>query len=90
MIEYIPVVAPSVLISVIFYFVLNRIYKKLDGKQTKETCSILQTNLEKDLKDLKEQNGKIVDRLEEQNSKQVETATNVKWIKEHLENGGDK
>ena len=53
MIEWIATISPAVVISVIFYFVGNRVFKKLDEKVSQGVCKVMHAGLEKELKEMK-------------------------------------
>ena len=58
MIEWLTAIGPPVVLSVIFYLIINRIHKKLDEKVSGGVCKVMHTGLEKEIKEIKNKRNK--------------------------------
>lgn len=88
MIAWLQALGPALAVGLIFYFVIGRMWKKIDLSQSKEMCIHVQEGLEKELKALKDQNGRLFDKAEEAHVGQAEMAQDIKWIVDSIKNGG--
>jgi len=84
MIEWVKAISPATIVGLVFFFVIGRIHKQIDNKVNAKECGIMHKELEKDIREIKEINGKVFNKIEENRIEQAEMRESIKWIREHL------
>lgn len=86
--SYIPTLLPYSLLIFLFGYTWRRLGKIQDTKVEKETCKVVEGKVNDKLDEVKDQNGRMYKKIDQQQQKITEMSTNIKWIVAAIKNNG--
>lgn len=90
-ISYIPAMLNWGFLFFLFGYTWRRMGKLQDNKVEKETFKVVEKKVDEKLDDVKEQNGKLHNKMDKQQTEITKMSTDIKWIVDAIKrNGGVK
>lgn len=88
--EWVLSLSPAVILGIVVTVIIGRIHKQLDEKMTEKRCQAVHAGLEKEIGDIKHQNGKIFDKIERDRVDIAEIRKDIRYIVDEIkkQNGG--